>query len=200
MPRYPEAVDRLIQDFTILPGVGRKTAERYVFHLLRQPEQTLRSLALGLQDVQKSVTDCAQCYNIAISSSCEICSDSQRDPTIVCVVTESSSLHAIEQTGDYRGVYHVLGGTINQLDGIGPDELRIKELVERVEKSNNIKEIIIATNPNISGESTALYVIDALKDNDITITRLARGLPAGSDIQYADDVTLGNAMKDRKTI
>lgn len=200
MARYPEAIERLIQAFTILPGVGRKTAERYVLHLLRQPTAVVQSMALGLQDVQNIIRDCIVCFNITTTERCDICRDSQRDQSIMCVVSDSSSIQAIEQTGDFMGIYHVLGGTVNQLEGVGPEKLHIKELVTRITESPTVKEVIIATNPNVAGETTALYVTDALKETAVKITRLARGLPAGSDIQYADDVTLGNALKDRKII
>lgn len=200
MSRYPEAITRLIQAFTTLPGVGQKTAERYVLYLLRQPKPLVLSLAQGLQDVQDIIHDCEVCFNITTAPRCDICQDSHRDQTILCVVSDSSAIQAIEQTGDYTGVFHVLGGTINQLEGIGPDALHIAELVERLKTSPKIQEVIIATNPNVAGETTALYVTEALKNLDRTITRLARGLPAGSDILYADDETLGNALKDRKSI
>lgn len=200
MARYPEAIERLIQAFTILPGVGRKTAERYVLHLLRQPAAVVQSIALGLQEVQNIIRDCEVCFNITTAERCDICRDSQRDQAIVCVVSDSASIQAIEQTGDFMGIYHVLGGTVNQLEGIGPEQLHINELVTRVTQSPTINEVIIATNPNVAGETTALYVTEALKGTTVRVTRLARGLPAGSDIQYADDVTLGNALKDRKVI
>lgn len=200
MAHYPEAIERLIQAFTVLPGVGRKTAERYVLHLLRQPPAVVQSIALGLQDVQNIIRDCETCFNITTEVHCDICRSSQRDQSIICVVSDSSSIQALEQTGDFNGVYHVLGGTVNQLEGIGPEQLHIKELITRLEQSPAITEVVIATNPNVAGETTALYVTDALKGTTVRITRLARGLPAGSDIQYADDVTLGNALKDRKQI
>lgn len=199
MARYPEPIEQLIQSFTILPGVGRKTAERYVFYLLKQSPTILQQLSQHVTNLQQTITTCTQCYNFSLTPVCEICSNSQRDHSLICVVADSASVFAFEQTGDWTGVYHVLGGTINQLEGIGPDELRIKELVERV-KTGNVQEIILAMNPDSHGETTAQYVIAALKTYPVKITRLARGLPSGADIEYADDVTLGNALKDRRPL
>ncbi len=199
MALYPESIERLIHALTTLPGVGRKTAERYVFHLLRQPPAVVEKIVQGLHGVQQDIHDCERCFNITVNTICDVCRDSQRDISTICVVSDSTNLHAIEQTGDYHGVYHVLGGVINQLDGIGPNQLRITELVERVH-NDGAQEIIIATNPNVGGNATAMYVIEALKDMNVQVTRLAQGLPAGADIQYADDITLSNALKDRKDI
>lgn len=199
MSHYPVHIEDLIQALTVLPGVGRKTAERYAFHLLRQSNSSVQHLSQLLVNAKRELKLCSTCFNYSTSARCDICEDAQRSKSIVCVVPESTSVYAIEQAGTYRGVYHVLGGVINQLSGIGPDQLRIRELVNRIQQ-NTISEVILALNFNAAGESTTLYVLDALKSVDVKISRLARGLPAGSDIEYADDVTLGNAIEDRKTI
>lgn len=199
MARYPASLEQLIVAFTSLPGVGRKTAERYVTYLLKQTPEVVGQLIATLQAAQRAVQLCTQCFNFASDTLCDICQNSQRDQTIVCVVSDSAAVTALEQAGSYHGTYHVLGGTINQLEGIGPDQLYLQALVDRV-KTKQITEVILGMNPNMTGEATALYVIDALKDSPVLITRLARGLTSGSDIEYADDVTLGAAMENRKPV
>jgi recombination protein RecR len=199
MARYPEPIEQLLQSFTALPGVGRKTAERFVFFALKQPSSFLQQFSQHLQQAQTSIMLCEECSNFSTTPKCDICSNSQRNHQTICVVAESSTVFTLEQSGAWAGVYHVLGGTINQIEGIGPDQLRIRQLIERVQR-NHVQEIVIATNPDHSGEATALYVIEALKGLPIKITRLARGLPAGADVEYADDVTLGNALRDRKVV
>ena len=199
MARYPEAIEHIISSFTRLPGVGRKTAERYVFFLLKQPPQVLRNFSANLLAAEQSVVHCSRCYNISTQPMCEICRDQQRSSALVCVVADSSTIFSIEQTNTYRGVYHVLGGTINQLDGIGPDQLHIKELRQRI-SAEGINEVILGLNPDVAGEATTLYIMEALKDTPVNISRLARGLPAGADIEYADDITLSAAIQDRQTI
>ncbi len=199
MARYPAAIEQLIGAFTQLPGVGRKTAERYVVYLLKQPPEVIGQLLTQLQAASRSVKLCKQCFNFASGELCDICNNSQRDQTTVCVVSDGTAVAALEQTAVYHGTYHILGGTINQLEGIGPEQLHIAELLERI-KQRGITEIILGMNPDMAGEATALYVINALKDTGMIITRLARGLSAGSDIEYADDVTLSSALLDRKAI
>lgn len=203
MARYPEQIERAIEMFSRLPGVGRKTAERYVLFLLRKSStensDILDSFSRQLQALQANIKLCQTCYNFATADLCVICHDSQRNPRLICVVGESSSLRAVEQTNDFDGVYHVLGGIINHLSGIGPDQLRISELVARVE-AGDIDEVILAINQDIAGEATSLAVIEALQATGVKVSRLARGLPAGSDIEYADDVTLGSALRDRKIV
>lgn len=209
MARYPEQIERAIELFSRLPGVGRKTAERYVLYLLRQAHpgsasdkvsgDILDSFSRQLQALRANIKLCQTCYNFATADQCVICHDPQRNPRLICVVGESSSLRAVEQTNDFDGVYHVLGGIINHLSGIGPDQLRIKELVARV-KTGQIDEVILAINADIAGEATSLAVIEALQPTGVKISRLARGLPAGSDIEYADDITLGSALRDRKAV
>lgn len=199
MPRYLEPIEQLIQSFVALPGVGRKTAERYVFSLIKQSPHLLQEFSTRLIAAATSVHLCQQCYNFTLNDLCTICKNINREHGLVCVVAESQNVFALEQTEAWPGIYHVLGGTINQLEGIGPDQLRITELVERV-KAGNIIEITIATNPDTAGETTALYILEALKPYAIKTTRLARGLPAGADIEYADDITLGNALRERRPL
>lgn len=199
MSRYPAAIEQLVQAFTGLPGVGRKTAERYTVWLMKQTPEVMGQLSAALVGAQRNVNLCSQCFNFATKDLCEICSQSSRDHSIVCVVSDSAAIAALEQAGVYQGLYHVLGGTINQLEGIGPEQLHIKELVHRV-ATDSITEVILALNPDMTGEATTLYVIEALKPCPVNITRLARGLSSGSDIEYADDVTLTNALQNRKQL
>lgn len=199
MARYPAAIEQLIVAFTVLPGVGRKTAERYVVYLLKQPPEVVGQLLVQLQSASRSVKLCAQCFNFSSGELCDICSNSQRDQSTICVVSDGSIVAALEQSGVYHGTYHVLGGTVNQLEGIGPEQLHIAELLVRV-KVQGVTEVILGTNPDMPGEATALYLIDALKDSGVIVSRLARGLSAGSDIEYADDVTLSSAIENRKPV
>lgn len=199
MARYPAGLEQLIVAFTSLPGVGRKTAERYVTHLLKQPPEVVGQLITSLQSALKTVHLCSQCFNFAADGLCDICKNAQRDSAIVCVVSDSAAVTALEQAGTFPGMYHVLGGTINQLEGMGPEQLHLQELVARV-NDKNVTEVILGMNPDMTGEATALYVIDALKPTGVAITKLARGLSSGSDIEYADDITLGAAMENRKPV
>lgn len=199
MAHSPQAIEELIQTLMLLPGVGRKTAERYAFFLVKQSPQTITRFQEQLHTVQKSIRLCEQCFNYTTAKRCEICTDSHRDRTTICIVAEATTLLAIEQTGQFHGLYHVLGGIINTAEGIGPKELHLHELVKRV-KRDTVSEIILATNPDMSGDATALYVVDALKGLKLRITKLARGLAAGSDIEFADDLTLSSALKERKPV
>lgn len=200
MAKYPQPIENCIQKFTALPGVGRKTAERYTFSILKRSPQLLQEYIEALQALKNSVRVCEQCYNYTTDTICEICRDSQREQTIICIVPEISTLFTIEQTTIFRGLYHVLGGTINHLEGIGADHLRLKNLLERIQRLN-IQEVILALNSDMAGEATMLYITQALNTlPHLKISRLAQGLPAGSDIEYADDLTLENALRDRKTI
>lgn len=201
MAQYPEVIEDIIRALTILPGVGRKTAERYVFHLLKQPAGTIEQLSAKLLQARASVVTCSVCYRFTQIDPCSICSDPLRDGTTICVVAETTSVLAIEQTGNYSGRYHVLGGYVDQLSGVGPGQLRIAELQERV-KSGSMHEIILALNADVPGETTAMYVQQAVAEvaPTVKVTRLARGLPAGSEIEFADDITLGDALRDRRTI
>ena len=197
MWKTPEPVTRLVEAFSRLPGVGPKTASRLTFYLLRSGEELAAELAEALAQLHRRLTYCQVCFNITETSPCLICQDDQRDRETICVVEEPLDVLAIERTGAYRGLYHVLHGAISPVDGIGPDELRLKELVERL-PNNSIKEVILATNPSLEGEATAMYVERQIAPLGIHVTRLARGLPVGGDLEYADTVTLTRALEGRR--
>lgn len=193
----PESIQKLISLFNKLPGIGPKTAERFVFYLLKQSPEERRNLADGILHLKDQLGYCQQCFQITSKNPCPICQDLRRDRSMICVVAENPDLIAIEKTGDFPGLYHVLGGTINHLEGAGPERLTIEPLLVRI-KNNGVKEVIIATNPDIEGESTAMYLYKLLKPLNIKITRIGRGLPMGADLEYADEVTLQNAMQSRR--
>ena len=197
--RFPAAIQELLDHFARLPGIGPKSAERFVFYLLSRPPEEIERFGKAIERIRKRVQRCSMCFDFAESDPCAYCADSGRDQATVCVVAESPDVLAIEKTGEYRGVYHVLGGVLRPTEGMTPDRLRIKELRKRVE-SDGIKEVILATNPDIEGEATALYISQQLKPLGIAITRLAKGLPMGSDLEYADEVTLASALKGRRSV
>lgn len=194
-------VERLINELSRLPGIGPKTASRLTFYLLRQPRERAQALALAeaLQDLQEKVVFCDRCFNIAESSPCAVCRDERRDRSIICVVEEPLDVHAIERTREYGGLYHVLHGAISPVEGIGPDDLKIAELLARV-KGEAVREVLLATNPNLEGEATAMYLARLLKPLSVRVTCLARGLPVGGDLEYADSVTLARALEGRSEI
>ena len=192
----PEPVIRLTEAFSRLPGVGPKTAARLTYFLLRAPDEISLSLADALHDLKTETRFCSVCFNITVSDPCEICADTQRDQNTIAVVEEPLDVLAIERTSSYSGKYHVLHGAISPVNNIGPDDLRIRELGERVEK-NNVLEVIIATNPGMEGDATAMYIERELKPRGVKITRLARGLPVGGDLEYVDPVTLTRALQGR---
>ncbi len=193
---YTPPIARLVEELSKLPGVGQKTAQRLAFHLLRVPAAEAHSLADAIVEARDKVTFCTRCFNFAQGELCEYCMDSRRDPTLVCVVERPQDIVAVERTGEFRGLYHVLGGAISPIDGIGPEELRIRELLERV-RTEGIREVIVATNPRVEGEATGFYLANLLKPLGIKATRIASGLPVGGDLEYADEVTLGRALKGR---
>jgi recombination protein RecR len=195
----PEPVTRLIEAFSRLPGVGPKTASRLTFYLLRTSEATTTELANALLDLKANTRFCSICHNITVDDPCGICSDPERDNRVICVVEEPLDVLAIERTGSFGGVYHVLHGAISPVNGIGPEQLKIRELVGRVE-SGSVGEVIVATNPGLEGDATAMYIQRQLKEKGIRMTRLARGLPVGSDIEYADSVTLMRALQGRSDL
>ena len=195
-----EPVARLIDEFSRLPGIGPKTASRLVFYLLRAPDEQARSLADALRELRERINFCSICFNITESNPCSVCTDEARDRSIICVVEEPLDVVAIERTRDYHGLYHVLHGTIAPVEGIGPDDLRIAELLPRLEADVPVQEVIIATNPNMEGEATAMYIARQLEGREVRVTRLARGLPVGGDLEYADEVTLGRALAGRQAI
>ncbi len=199
MSPTPRALERLIQEFTKLPGIGPKTAERLVYYLLKQPKEELVSMADSLRQAKDEVVICRQCFRFADQDPCPICADKRRDKSLLCVVAESQNIPVIEKTGAFAGHYHVLGGLISPLEGITPDKLKIGELEQRL-KTNGVKEVILALNPDLDGETTSLYLAKLIKPIGIKVTRLARGLPMGADLEYADEVTLENAILGRKEI
>jgi len=190
------AVDNLVAQLTRLPGVGRRTAQRLAFHLLRASSEEALALAQAIVDVKEKVRFCRACGNLTEEEVCGICLDPRRDRSLVCVVEQPVDLLSIERTGEYRGLYHVLGGALSPLDGVEPSDLRIDELIQRVER-DEVEEVVIATNPTMTGEATAAYLADRLRGK-VRITRLASGLPVGSDLEYADEVTLGRALSGRR--
>lgn len=197
---YPRSIQNLINQFAKLPSVGPKTAERLVFYLLKQPESELHQFGEAIELIKNHIKICSICFNFAESDPCHICSDRQRDPGLVCLVAKPQDIIALEKTGSFNGRYHVLGGQINPLEGRGPEQIRIKELLARI-KNDRVKEIVLALNPDLAGETTTLYLTKLLKQYpELRITRLARGLPMGADLEYADEVTLENAIKERKQI
>lgn len=192
----PEPVAKLIEAFSRLPNIGSKTASRLTFFLLRAQDDVSLSLSDALRNLKEQTRFCSVCGNITVDDPCGVCSDSRRDRSVVAVVEEPLDLIALEQTGTFQGLYHVLGGAISPVNGIGPDDLRIRELVQRVSEGT-ILEVIVATNPGQEGDATALYIARELKDRGVKLTRLARGLPTGSDLQYVDTVTLLRALQGR---
>ncbi len=193
---YTPPIARLVEELCKLPGIGQKTAQRLAFHLLKVPEAEARSLADAIIDARDKVTFCTRCFNFAQGDLCEYCMDSRRDPALVCVVERPQDIVAVERTGEFRGLYHVLGGAISPIDGIGPEELKIRELLERL-RTEGVREVIVATNPRVEGEATGLYLANLLRPMGIKVTRIASGLPVGGDLEYADEVTLGRALKGR---
>ena len=199
MAYYPEPVARLIDALQRLPGIGPKTAQRLTFYLLKRPAEEVRELGDALVAMKEKITYCRVCFNVTDEDPCRICGDSRRDPNVICVVEEPNDLLAMERTGEFRGRYHVLLGALSPLDGIGPDDLKIRELLARLE-GKEMAEVILATNPNVEGEATALYLAKLLRPLAVRITRIARGLPVGGDLEYADQVTLSKALEGRREI
>ncbi len=196
---YEGAVQDLIDELGRLPGVGPKSAQRIAFHLLQADSDDVTRLVTALTEVKARVRFCEECGNVAEAEKCRICADPRRDHTAICVVEEPKDVVAIERTREFRGNYHVLGGAISPIDGIGPDDLRVRELMTRL-ASGEVQEVIIATDPNLEGEATATYLSRLLRDVGLTVTRLASGLPVGGDLEYADEVTLGRAFEGRRRV
>src|SRR5687767_6026418 len=196
---YEGVVQDLIDELGRLPGVGPKSAQRIAFHLLQADPADVRRFAEVLLEVKEKVKFCSVCFNVAEADQCRICRDPRRDPAVLCVVEESKDVVAIERTREFRGRYHVLGGAISPIEGIGPDDLRVKELMTRL-ADGQVTEIIIATDPNLEGEATATYLARLLKPMGLRVTRLASGLPVGGDLEYADEVTLGRAFEGRRLL
>jgi recombination protein RecR len=189
------AVDNLVAQLTRLPGIGTRTAQRLAFHILAAPPDEANAIGLAIADVKERVRPCAECGNLTEEELCGVCADPRRDRTVICVVEQPVDVLSLERTHEYRGLYHVLGGALSPLDGVEPGDLRISRLVERV--GNGVEEVVLATNPTMTGEATAAYLADRLRDR-VTVTRLASGLPVGGDLEYADEVTLGRALAGRR--
>jgi recombination protein RecR len=194
-----QSVTRLIEELHKLPGIGPKSAQRLAYFLLRTPEEQARALAEAIVAVKEKVVFCSQCQNITESDPCPICQDKERDHTKICVVEEPLDILALERTRGYNGLYHVLHGVLSPMEGVGPDELKMRELMARLE-TGSVQEVILATNPNLEGEATAMYLHRSIAPLGIEVTRLARGLPFGSDLEYADEVTLTRALEGRQGI
>lgn len=197
MQSLPDSANRLIEEFSRLPGIGRKTAQRLTFHLLKTEKETVYRLSDALRDVKMKVRDCSVCGGITEDDPCVICNNPKRDKNLLCIVEEAHDIYAFERTNNFNGYYHVLGGALSPLDGIGPDELNLSNLLARIETG---MEIIIATNPSLEGETTTLYLAKYLAKKDITVTRLARGIPVGGNLEYTDEATLIRAMEGRTSI
>lgn len=197
MQLLPKSVVELIEQFSRLPGVGPRTAERLTFFLLRGDKTAADRLGQAVLDLHESVRQCQVCHNLTESDLCAVCNDDRRDARLIAVVEEPLDVIALEKTGLYQGLYHVLGGVISPMDGIGPDNLQIASLIRRIE-AGNVEELILATNPSTEGETTAMYIRRQLEQQSITLTRLARGLPVGGDLEYADQITLGRALQGRQ--
>jgi recombination protein RecR len=192
-------LERLIERLRALPGVGQKSAQRLAFHILRSPDAEVRALAAALIEVKERIRLCSICFNITDVDPCLICADASRDRTAICVVEEPNNVVAIDKSGGFRGLYHVLHGSLSPLKGIGPDDLKIPALLERL-RDGAVKEIILATNPNVEGEATAVYLSRLLKPLGLKVTRIALGLPVGSELEYADEVTVGKALEGRREL
>ncbi|PYO62639.1 MAG: recombination protein RecR [Gemmatimonadetes bacterium] len=192
------AIDDLVTELAKLPGIGRKTAQRLTFHLLKQPPEEAGRLADAIRQVRERVTVCGVCGNLTDEEPCAICADPRRDGALLCVVEEAADVGAIERTGRFRGRYHVLGGRLSPLDGVGPEALRLERLLERVGNGSGVREVIVATNPSMEGEVTATYLQQVLRPTGVRVTRIARGLPVGGDLEYADDVTIAQALEARR--
>ena len=196
---YAVPVQTLIDELGRLPGVGPKSAQRIAFYLLKVPKEDAVRLATAIADARDRVSFCRRCFNVSEGDECEVCRDSRRDSTVICVVEEPRDVVAVEKTNEFRGRYHVLQGAISPLEGIGPDQLRVKELLARIEPEG-VVEVILCTNPNIEGEATAMYLARLLKPLGIKTTRIASGLPVGGDLEYADELTLGRALEGRRLV
>lgn len=197
MAMYAPPIARLLEELERLPGIGPKSAQRLAYYILRSDPDVASRLADALVEVKRSIHFCAKCFNFAEAELCEICASSKRDSSVVCVVEEPRDVVAIERTGEFRGLYHVLQGAISPIDGIGPEQLRVRELIARIGEGG-IEELIVATNPNVEGETTALYLARLVKPLGVKVTRIASGLPVGGDLEYADEVTLGRALEARR--
>jgi len=192
------SVDALVAELARLPGIGPRSAQRLAFHLLKAPPERPQALAEAIQAVVENIRPCTECFSFAEGDLCPVCADARRDPTVICVVEEPSAIVSIERTHEFRGRYHVLGGALSPIDGVDPEDLRIAELDQRIER-DGVTELVIATNPTMAGEATALFLADRVRDR-LRVTRLASGLPVGADLEHADELTLGRALLGRRDI
>lgn len=199
MQNYTTPINRLIDEFSKLPGIGKKTAQRLAFHVINMNSNDVESLSKAIVDAKKDIVYCDICCNISDSNPCSMCSNKNRDSSLICVVEDPRDVMAMERSREFKGQYHVLHGVISPMDGIGPDMIRIKELINRL-SNQDVKEIIMATNPTIEGEATAMYIARLLKPMGIKVTRIAHGLPVGGDLEYADEVTISKALEGRREI
>ena len=199
MAPYARPVERLITELSKLPSIGPRSAQRIAFHVIRGKKDDAIGLAEALKEVKERIKPCSRCFNLTEVEECEICRDARRDGTAICVVEDPYDIGPMERTAEYRGLYHVLGGSLSPLDGVEPEDLRIAELVERV-RNEGTKELVIATNPNTTGEATALFIAAEVRDLPVRVTALASGLPVGGDLEYADEVTLGRAFAGRREL
>ena len=200
MRQYPRALNKLINELSKLPGIGGKTAQRLAFHILSLSDREAEALAEAIVSAKKNLRYCSECGNLTDQDKCLICSDATRDRSVICVVETPQDVMAMERIREYRGLYHVLHGAISPAEGIGPNDINLKSLITRLQASDEVKEIIIATNPNIEGEATAMYISRLLKPAGIKVTRIAHGIPVGGDLEYADEVTLLKAVEGRREI
>ncbi len=199
MATYARPVERLISELSKLPSIGPRSAQRIAFHIIRGRREDALGLAEALREVKERIKPCRRCFNLTEAEECEICRDARRDRSVICVVEDPYDIGPIERTNEYRGLYHVLGGALSPLDGIEPEDLRIAELLTRIEQEE-IKELVIATNPNTTGEATAMFIAQEVKDLPMRVTALASGLPVGGDLEYADEITLGRAFAGRREL
>ena len=199
MSTYAAPVQDLIDELGRLPGVGPKSAQRIAFYLLKAPAADAARLSRAITEAKDKVTFCTRCFNIAEGGECSICTDARRDPTVICVVEESRDIVSVEKTGEFHGRYHVLQGAISPIEGVGPDQLRVRELLARLD-DEGVTEIILCTNPNLEGEATAMYLSRLIQPLGVRVTRIASGLPVGGDLEYADELTLGRALEGRREV
>jgi len=199
MPGFSATFERLLVELEKMPGIGRKTAQRLAFHLLRVTEAEVQALASAMLDCRRNIRACSRCFSVTEQDPCALCADPKRDDALLCVVEQPSDVLAFERSGEYHGRYHVLEGVISPLEGIGPDDLRVRELLERL-RDGTVREVILGTNPDLEGEATALYLSKFIKLLGVRVTRIARGLPVGGDLEYADQVTLARALEGRRDV
>jgi recombination protein RecR len=199
MNSYAGPIARLINEFSKLPGIGKKTAERLAYYIIEIDQDEALKLSAAIEETKEKINFCERCFNLSENKLCEICQDQKRETHVICVVERPKDIHSIERTKEYNGLFHVLHGHISPMDGIGPDDIRLKELIQRV-RDESIEEVIVATNPNVEGEATSMYISKLLKFSDVKVTRLAHGIPIGGNLEYADEMTLSKAFEGRVEI